>query len=267
MNSDEARRIAVKMLLEAAIRVNVTRNTQRLVKQLTDKLWRLFAQQHKAYIRAFAKHRNEFKEALSSADIDALFDTTSTISARMAQAIQSAVENGVTRGANSLIEQLSADDLKIVFSLKNPHAVEYLKNYGVTRVTQIDATSSEILKKLLTNGVDKGYSYSKLTSLIKKQFTDWATKRAKLIAVTEIGNAYQQGNLIVGLDLHASGVAIEKSWLTRGDDKVDPNCSANAGDGWIAVDKVHSSGAMVPLDHPRCRCVELYRRKPDKVST
>jgi SPP1 gp7 family putative phage head morphogenesis protein len=157
---------------------------------------------------------------------------------------------------------LTQEQIKLVFNLKNPRAVEYLDNYGVTRVTQIDTTSSDILRKLLTDGIAKGYSYSKLATQIKKQFTDWSTKRAKLVAVTELGNAYQQGNLIVGMDLKAAGLEMQKSWLTRGDDKVDPHCSANADDGWIDVEKTHSSGAMVPLDHPRCRCVELYRRKP-----
>ncbi len=257
-----------RMLIEVAARTNVAKQTTKAKQLLENKLRRLFAQQSIAYLKAFAKYQREFSkltEALTSANIDTLFDTTAQ-STRMAQAIQSAVENGVTLGANDLLTQmesvLSKEQIDIVFSLKNPRAVEYLKNYGVTRVSQLDTTSSEILRKLLTDGIDKGYSYSKLTTLIKKQFVEWSTKRAKLIAVTEMGNAYQQGNLIVGLDLKVAGLAMQKSWLTRGDDKVDPHCSANQDDGWIDVSKEHSSGTMVPLDHPGCRCVELYRRKP-----
>lgn len=266
MDRETRLQIVAQTLLEAALRVNVSHGTRKLQEQLQSKLRRLFAQHGSKYLKAFAKHQKEFTEALSSASIDALFDATS-VSDRMAQAIQSAVESGMTSGANDLSKQLNAADFDVVFSLKNPRAVEYLKNYGVTRVTQIDTTSSEILRKIIVDGIDNGQSYTKLAALIRKQFTEWSTKRAKLIAITEIGNAYQQGNLIVGLDLKAAGLEMQKSWLTRGDDQVDPHCKANQDEGWIDVEKAHSSGAMTPLDHPRCRCVELYRRKPNDAST
>lgn len=255
-----------RMLIEVAARTTVSRKTTKLKQQLENKLKRLFAQQGVAYLRKFAAHQHHFKEALTDIEIDQLFDVTAT-SVRMVQAIESAVEAGLELGADDLATQLDAVAFDVIFNLKNPRAVEYLKNYGVDRVSQLDTFSKDTLKNILTKGIDAGQSYGKLTTQIKKQFGDWSTKRAKLVAVTEMGNAYQRGNLIVGLDLADAGLQMEKSWLTRGDDLVDPHCKANQDDGWIDVTKAHSSGAMTPLDHPRCRCVELYRRKPAKTTS
>lgn len=252
-----------RMLIEVAARTTVSRKTTKLKQQLENKLKRLFAQQGVSYLRKFAAHQHYFKEALTDAEIDALFDVTAT-SVRMAQAIESAVETGLELGADDLATQLDASAFDVIFNLKNPRAVEYLKNYGVDRVSQLDTFSKDTLRNILTKGIDAGHSYGKLTTTIKKQFGEWSTKRAKLVAVTEIGNAYQRGNLIVGLDLKAAGLQMQKSWLTRGDDLVDPHCKANQDEGWIDVEKPHSSGAMTPLDHPKCRCVELYRRKPSE---
>jgi hypothetical protein len=208
-----------------------------------------------------AKHKSSFKESIPDDIIDELFDNTSP-NANMVTAIQSAVESAVSVGANTLIDQL---DIDTVFSLENPRAVDYLDEYAAQLVAGIDEYSKQLLRDLLTNATEQGFSYQKTAKLIEKMFTGWSTNRAKLIATTEVGNAYQEGNLIVGKDLAASGVAIEKSWLTRGDDKVDPHCSANADQGWIDVNTVFSSGVERPLDHPRCRCVMLMRRKPDET--
>lgn len=257
--------VIARMLIEAAARSNVSKQITKPKQQLENKLRRLFAQHGALYLTAFTKYQKEFKETLSSDGIDKLFDTTAP-STRMADAIESAVESGVTLGAENLLEQfaniLTKEQINLVFNLKNPRAVDYLKDYGVTRVSQLDTTSSEILRKILVDGIEKGYSYSKLVVQIKKQFADWSTKRAKLIAITEMGNAYQRGNLIVGLDLKTAGLTIEKSWLARGDSC--PLCLANQADGWIDVEQTHSSGVECPGAHPDDRCVELYRRKPSE---
>jgi hypothetical protein len=253
-------KVIIRMILEAAVKTNVTQKTHKLETQLENKLKRLFIQHGNAFIKKFATYRTSFKETISNDNIDELFDITSP-NDRMAASIQDNVENTLGIGANQLIEQFQVD---IVFSLENPRAVEYLDDYGANVVSGIDDYSRQLLRDALANAVEQGFSYQKTAKLIEKLFTGWSIKRAKLIAVTEIGNAYQHGNLIIGKDLAANGVAIEKSWLTRGDDKVDPHCSANADQGWIDVNKEFSSGVERPLDHPRCRCVMLMRRKPSE---
>lgn len=252
-------KIIIRMVLESASRVNVKQKTRKLETALESKLRRIFIQHGNAFLKRFAKHKLVFKEAAADEQtsfVDALFDNTSQHD-NMAATIQSAVEDAVSVGANTLIEQFDAD---IVFSLKNPRAVEYLDNYGADLVTKIDEFSKQLLRNAIARAIEQGQSYQKVSKTIGQMFSDWSQQRAKLIAVTEIGNAYQEGNLIVGKDLSASGIVIEKSWLTRGDTKVDPHCVANADQGWIDVNKPFASGVERPLDHPRCRCVMLMKR-------
>lgn len=251
-----------RMILEAASRVNVKKQTRTLEIKLDNQLRRLFSKHSIRFLRGLARFQSEFSESLVD-KLDSLFDSTSSAS-DMAKAIQTNVEISVTNGAQNLLEQLGDLDFDYIFNLKNPRAVEFIKNYGVNAVSGIDDESKRQLQLIVLQAVDHGWSYGKLSIEIRKRFTDWSTKRARLIAVTEIGNAYQHGNLIVGKDLVAAGLKMEKSWLTRKDEKVDPHCKANETDGWIDVNATFSSGHERPLDHPRCRCVLLMRRKVEK---
>ena len=84
--------------------------------------------------------------------------------------------------------------------------------------------------------------------------------RAHLIAITEIGEAYEVGNATVADDLRQAGLPMEKSWLHSRDGKVSDGCLRNAEDGWIPIEQAFTSGHMHPLRFPGCRCAALYRR-------
>lgn len=258
MNLEETQYTIARMILEAASRVNVQKQTRKLEIALENKLRRLFKQHSVAFLRGLAKHSSKFKESLADDLLDDLFAKTAPTK-QMETAIQSAVETSATNGAQNLVDQLGDVDFDQVFSLKNPRAVEYLENCGAELVSGIDETSKNQLRIILERGAKQGWSYEKLALAIRKEFTDWSRKRARLIAITEIGNAYQRGNLIVGQNLAAAGLKMEKSWLARPNSC--PLCLDNQADGWIDVNQEHSSGVMCPGAHPGDRCVELYRRK------
>lgn len=84
--------------------------------------------------------------------------------------------------------------------------------------------------------------------------------RAHLVAVTEVGDAYEHGNEIVVNDLAAAGLRMEKKWDTIGDGRVSDGCRENEQAGWIPIDEEFPSGDMRPLRFPGCRCTALYRR-------
>ena len=84
--------------------------------------------------------------------------------------------------------------------------------------------------------------------------------RAELIAVTEIGQAYIDGQLDQAERLAARGARLEKSWLTVGDDRVSDGCRGNADQGWIPLAQAFSSGHTGPLRFPGCRCALQTRR-------
>lgn len=226
------------------------------IKNMTTRLAKIFAVHSVAFLKHFATFEARFTESLSNDELDSTFDF-SAINDQMIALIQEFVEKGLTYGASALIKQF---DIDTVFSLENPRAVAYTENYAATTVKGINETSKAELRNVLARGVDNGWSYERVARAIRDVFNIFSSTRAHLIAVTEIGNAYQEGNMIVARDLQASGLTVEKHWLSVGDDRVDPDCQANDDEGWLPVTDAFSSGNQRPLAHPRCRCVLQFRR-------
>jgi len=245
------------LIQEAGERLKQQKATAKIRTQLQNKLARLFAKQGIAFTKQLKMYL-QTQPNLTQNDIKSLLEIT-TIDDNAAQFIQRIVTQAVKIGAEELLKQFEFE--ASVFSLENPRAVTYLENYGADFVTAIDKTTRDRLRVLLARSTSSGWAYSRLATTIHKTFGEFSTKRSKRIAVHEIGSAYQKGNLIVAQELAAQGVQIEKSWLTRKDDKVDEHCTSNEAAGWIDVNDPFPSGAMRPLDHVGCRCVAMYRRK------
>lgn len=252
----------ISNLIEALTKATVKKMLTKNITQMTARIARGFAIHSAAYQKALATFETQFKESITDADLDSIFDLSNDAQ-RLIDLINLFVEKGLTLGATALIAQFEAD---IVFNLDNPRAVAYIGNHGASVVAGIDDESKSQLRTILASATENGRSYNWLARAIRQKFNDFSTKRAKLIAVTELGNAYQEGNMIVARDLLALGLPMQKRWLTVGDERVDPDCQANADQEWIAVDEAFSSGADRPLAHPRCRCVLQFRRKPSEVS-
>lgn len=180
--------------------------------------------------------------------------------------IDAAVAKALELGGAAMLAELN---MTASFSLKNPRAVDYVTNYGAELVKGINETTRGYLQTIITQATEEGWSYKRTAEAIIKRFEEFAIgkpqahidSRAHLIAVTETGNAYEQGNMIVAQDLAAAGLPMEKAWSTVGDGKVSEGCRQNEADGWIAVDKAHTSGHMRPLRFPGCRCEERYQVK------
>jgi SPP1 gp7 family putative phage head morphogenesis protein len=132
---------------------------------------------------------------------------------------------------------------------------------ALNRSKQIDATTFDGIRNLLTDGIAEGRSHSALAREIRQRFEGFTRDRAELIAVTEIGDAYSQGTLIQAGNLRDAGLDMEKSWLTVGDDRVSDGCADNEAAGWIDIDDDFPSGDDAPLRFPGCRCSLLTRRK------
>lgn len=171
---------------------------------------------------------------------------------RTLQATLSEVGNAMILGGRELIKRLAID---ISFSLANPRAVSYMERRGAELVTQINETSRKRLRTILSTGIDEGWSYSKLASAIRTRFEDFSRQRARAIAITELGNAYTESMSIVGHQLQAQGIKMQKRWITVGDSRVDPiDCAPNGAAGWIPMKQLFPSGAAQPLAHTLCRC-------------
>lgn len=176
-------------------------------------------------------------------------------------------ELGLVLGAGALAGALGMDFEK-AFSLKNPRAVAYLEQHGAALVTKINDETKAQMRTLLTQAVDEGWSYTRTAKAIKEQFDGFAglkpqqhiRDRATLVAVTEAGQAYEEGSLIVAKGLGESGIPMQKYWRTSGDERVSDGCKDNQAAGWIGLEELFPSGHERPLRFPGCRCSAKYQR-------
>ncbi len=192
-------------------------------------------------------------------DWEKTFDVTANQTlADFVDPIVSAVEASIQAATDATVADLKLDTS---FDLKNPRAVKYIKSRGAENVKGINETTKSQLQTLIAKAVEDSKSYTEITKLIRQAFADFSQYRARLIAVTEVGNGYEAGNRMLIDDVIEGGLAMEKSWLTVGDANVDPECADNEAQGWIDVDQLFGSGHDQPLAHPNCRCTCLYRQK------
>lgn len=183
-------------------------------------------------------------------------------------AIENLVKATYVASALGLLRKHKVD---FQFDLKNPRAVAYFKSYGVDLLKELNGTTKASIKSIIEQGLENGHSYDRIAQTIKAKFDSYAElpkrapshirSRAQLVAVTELGNAYQQGNIDGVRAAMSTGLKFEKKWLTVGDRRVSAGCKENQGAGWIDIDKDFPSGHDRPLRFPGCRCSALYRRK------
>jgi hypothetical protein len=81
------------------------------------------------------------------------------------------------------------------------------------------------------------------------------------VAVYELGDAYEAGNMMAAGELQTAGLAMQKKALTAGDDRVRPSHVDNAAAGWIEIDDPFPSGDMRFPSDPGCRCATMYQRR------
>jgi hypothetical protein len=218
------------------------------------------------------------REAIDGGLLDPLFDKAALRSFQVfAAPLKAAIWAALRAGSKKLIADLG---LPISFSLKNPRALAYLEVHGAELVKQINETTRGQIHLVVNHALDNGWSYQKTALAIQKRFAGYhdpgswwnfdaprpqkhIDSRAHLIAVNEVGNAYEEGNFVIVLDLADSGIKTEKYWSTMGDDRVSEGCRTNEAEGWIPSEQNHISGHAHPLRFPGCRCDEMYRVRQD----
>lgn len=271
----------VAHLVEAApgaVKVSVLAPIERRTQRA---LARAFRKQRDLFLQGFERYRPWFdrpkilKEAAppdwEPAFDDAALKTIQAFKEPLDQATQQALDLGILYAAARLGVRTSV-------SLKHPQATAYAGARSAARVTQINQTTRQYLRRIITQAVDKGWSYDRTAQAITQRYAQFAgpplrvrprhiRSRAHAIAVFEVGDAYEFGNMLVAQDLKDAGLAMEKSWLTVGDHRVRPEHRANQAQGWIPLDAVFVSGHERPPTDPGCRCTVLIRRRPSPTET
>lgn len=181
---------------------------------------------------------------------------SATHEAAFAELLDAAYKRGEADGEKELREDVE------------PPLPRNMRRRAAERIAGIDETTLELLRTLIEQAIGEDWAYTKLAAAIRRLFKDFGRAvpqrhlrdRAELIAVTEIGQAYIDGQLDQAERLAARGARLEKSWLTVGDDRVSDGCRGNADQGWIPLAQAFSSGHTGPLRFPGCRCALQTRR-------
>lgn len=284
---DKALLSALDEFEEAITRGNQRKKMERLIRPLEIALRKGFREQGSLVARKlrqvkrffaeggdpFKQHdawmNMQFSEALPPSEFNKIWAEVTLETVKVfSLPIDAAVAKALEYGGLAMIAELG---MQMKFDLKNPRAVDYLREYGADLVKGINETTRDMLQTLITQAAEEGWSYKRTAEAIIERFEEFGVgkpqahidSRAHLIAVTETGNAYEEGNRIIAKDLQDAGLEMEKYWSTVEDGKVSAGCQENEAAGWIKIDQSFPSGHQRPLRFPGCRCECRYRRKKE----
>lgn len=263
--------------LEADLRARKARTTAAIERDLAGSLGKAWRRQGALFLRGLTGLATRFtaKESATARLLEAIredewlpiFDEAVIETLELFTGpIALQTEAALRAGAAAAIADLQ---VRTSFDLANPEAIDVLQRRAATRVVGINATTRDDIRRIIADGVANKQSYSAIAREIKGKYAAFATgsplghiaSRAELVAVTEIGDAYEEGNRGVADRLTRAGLVMEKQWLDVGDRRVDPICAGNAAEGWIPIDQAFGSGHQQPTAHPGCRCTVQYRRQ------
>jgi HK97 family phage portal protein len=99
------------------------------------------------------------------------------------------------------------------FSLKNPDVVKWMEKYTASKVTQINETTRDALRRRLTESYEKGQDFKQAMEEISNSMDGpIAESRARRIAQTEIVTLTNQAKLQTAKN---SGVVQKKTWISE----------------------------------------------------
>lgn len=220
-----------------------------------------FADQSKLVIRESKKLLSKKDVKSLEDDVDAIFDKIND--SKLIKGILTTTSGSMLFGGKYRVRKNKLSEFGISFDLKHPLAVQYLQTDRPLVLAKMTDSTRELLKPLIIDAVEKGLAPQALAKEISEHFA-FSKNRSLMIAVNEVGTAYETGNFAPIQDAVDQGIGMEKSWSTVGDGKVTPSHTENANDGWIDIDKTFTgTGDLIApaSDNPRCRCTTLYQVK------
>lgn len=249
----------LKHLCKAMARPNV-RALRRKERTLQTKIDKELEGQKKFIISRSKRLVKSIETKLSESEVDAMFDDLD--SKGLESVIISAASDAMKLGAKYRIQKMKLGQFGISFDVDHPLAVQYLKTDRPLMLSKMAETTKDEIKPLLIQAAKDGLSPQELAAQIENSFA-FSKSRSLMIAVNEVGTAYEYGNWVPMKQLQDDGNKVMKKWATVNDDRVTDECEANENMGWIKLDDLFDSGDdTAPREsNPRCRCTTLYELK------
>lgn len=219
----------------------------RLIQKLMRSRFRL---QRKALLDSHALRNLKPREAADSAEEDRIKAEIATlilhqpVTAADSVFYDAAIRQALNAGADGVSDLLSTASPET-----ESFIAEYLKDGGFTQLTgEIDKTTVDRLASAIADAYEAGKDFDGVVAAVKSEFRDFTEARAKMIAQTELNNAYNESIAHFGRQAGAT----MKSWET--DAAPCPICIENALAGQIPIDDDFPSGDDQPGAHPNCLC-------------
>ncbi len=260
----------------AAIILNKEAALEASVEQLTADLARLWKRQSRAFIRLLSQYKGRlsrqgleslaYRIAAEAADpisegewVELWEDVEKLTEAAFATALVNGMGAALQAGGDA--ETLA---LGVAFDLASQPAQDFLAEKGGLLITRVNKTTKDQIRVTLGKSWEEKWSWGRLGKELESRFADMTTPlgpvakhirtRGELIAITELGNAFEEGSMQTAQTLESAGVMIEKKWLTSGDARVSAGCRENSAADWLALNGLFPSGHTRPLRFPGCRC-------------
>jgi hypothetical protein len=236
-----------------------------LERRLQTKLRVTWAKQRRAVLAGLKRARTSFDEAIAPDELDRVVEHV-----RADPTLIAVIEVLGTKAFDANVGHVAAElTIGGAFEGTFPAAADYLRQYGAARVAGIDDITRARLRRLLVDAAEKNWTYAKTAREITTMFDGFGRRaaqgylrtRAELVAMTEIGDAYEHGGRMLAKELTAQGFNLDKKWITSASD-VCPQCTDAAAQGWVGESDGFTNGFSGPLAHPGCRCALARRTKP-----
>lgn len=257
-------REALQALVEQERADRKARDLERLEQRLRGGLARYWKAQRNALLDGMDRLRRHFTESADD-DFDRLWSTVEDIDdGALAELVDDLDAEAMQRGAQSAALDLG---LAAALEITHPEAVRFLRNRGAELVTRIDETTRRQMRGVLTRGLEDGRSYADVADEISRRFRGFSDRsvlghirtRAELVAVQELGVAYEHAHTMLADDLTRAGYQLERSMVIAGDDRTCPDCLDADAAGWIPHGQLFPSGVIGAPVHVGCRCATATR--------
>jgi len=126
-------------------------------------------------------------------------------------------------------------------------AMTYAQKRAAILVKELNEETLEQMRGIIEYGIKQKRGIPGLSRDLRKQITNMAKVRAKMIARTETCNALESAFMDRAKDMKVTG----KEWVVT---DPCPICEENGNAGVIPIDKPFPSGDIRPPAHPNCRC-------------
>ena len=239
----------------------ITRNVSKILRDQREKIL-------KDLKRASGKSVN--KKKLQRSDISRILAVIGGDTAALEQAIIGPLLAALDAGSKYAGEQLGQAANQAIFEVVNKQAVEYAKSHAASLAKNLQESTIDSLRTVLSNSVSEGLGVEKTADAIMANDRLFTRGRATVIARTETARAFNEGNLEMMRNVPS---VAGKKWL-----KAPRACkwceqaASQTASGPIAVDKkfivdigttkVRRVAVDSPPLHPNCRCgIRSVQRK------